>query len=126
MKNPCLSWALASVALAARLDQAPLPKGINDATVGKWRLVLNNSRLEVPFPDGPQFPELKPFELYVSNVDFVAIGLLAPDGGLIGGYTEDRFIAEIIPHLPQSALNDFAEELDAFEEYHAKLKEMQQ
>lgn len=126
MNQPCLAWVLGSMAIGNVLDKIPLDKGINEARVGNWILVVNNSKFALANPRQPTAEELPAFELYCENTEYLSFGMFGPRGGMIGGYTEDKFIADLIPFLSRETLNDFSEELDAFKEYHAKKKEFMQ
>lgn len=118
MSGPCLAWALGAQAIAHKLDMMPLPKGTSEAVVGRWRLIVNNTELELIHSAPPaRDVELPPFELYCQHLDFFSFGLLGPNGGMIGGYTEERFIADLIPHLSKESLVMFGSELESFAEY---------
>lgn len=82
------------LAVSAIGDQVgkPLPKGINRATVGDWKLTLNASLEPVKLDDTTTLPA---FELLAENTVYVAFATFGPYGGMIGGMTEDRFIADM-------------------------------
>lgn len=112
-----LSWALASCAIAHKLDVMPLPTGSHEAEVGNWRLIVNNSKLTVIHRKvGEADVELPPFEVYCQNRKYLSFGLIGPAGGMLGGYTEDQFILDLMDFLPKSALEPFREELAVYEE----------
>ena len=117
MSAPSLAWALGSQAVGYALESIPLPAGPSEAIAGRWRLVVNNSQLDAVVANGTREPiELRPFELYCEHLDFLAFGLLGPDGGLIGGYTEDRFIDDMVAFLPPDALLPFEELIETRKE----------
>lgn len=120
MSGPSLAWVISTSAIAHKLDVMPLPPGINEAVVGKWHLVVNNSKLEMSYHAPGRTPvDLPPFEVFCEHLEYLSFGLLGPFAGMIGGYSEDRFIGDLIPHLSSQALADFADELERFEEYQA-------
>lgn len=111
--NICIAWALATQAIAVKLDVIPLPPGLSEATVGRWNLVVNNSKLELPASVNGVETDLPPYEVAVSMTDYLVFGLLGPAGGMIGGgVTEDEFIADMVANLPKEALEPYAEELE--------------
>lgn len=117
MNAPSLAWALGSQAVGYALETVPLPAGPSEATVGRWRLVVNNSKLDAVHPNAPRAPiELRPFELYCEHLDVVSFGLLAPDGGILGGYTEDAFVDDMVAFLPPDALLPFEELIETRKE----------
>lgn len=110
--KPALSWYLAAQAIGCELDQIPLPPGINEAVVGDWLLVANNSKLELVYTRvGLGEIELPAFEIYCEHQIRLSFGLLAPTGGLIGGYTEDQFIEDMVKHLPAEIIAPVADDL---------------
>lgn len=115
--GPSLAWALGAQAVGYALETIPLPPGPSEAMVGKWRLVVNNSKLDAVHVAGDRDPlELRPFELYCEHTEFVSFGLLGPDGGIIGGYSEDRFIDDMVAALPADALLPFEELIETRKE----------
>jgi len=116
-RNPSLAWALAAQAIAFKLGVAPLPHGTSEAEVGRWRLAINATSLDLTHKaEGKPDVELRPFEVYAEHLDYVAFGLLAPDGGVVGGYPEAQFIADMVAFLPPDALSPFADQLGAFKD----------
>ena len=94
MVNPSTAWVLASLAIAHRLGLKPLPRGVSSAAVGDWHLKINTG----PEPaDG-----LNSFDIRCENTKCLAIGMFGPEGGLIGGYSEDLFIEDMKQAVPES------------------------
>lgn len=65
----------------------PLPAGLSSHSIGDWYLTVNNGK--EPIDDVP------PFHIKAQNIVFLAAGLIGPSGGLIGGYSEEQFIADM-------------------------------
>ena len=104
-KGPCTAWALAAAAMSHSLDAKPLPRGLSEATVGNWAMRLNNG--------GDAIDGVEPFGIELSNTEYLAFGLLHPAGGMIGGWTEDRFILEMAEQLSAADREVFAKEIAA-------------
>ena len=105
MSGPSLAWALAAIAVGHSLGVKPLPPGISEAKVGHWNLKLNNGK---SVADG-----VEPFGISLASDEYLAFGALHPSGGMIGGYTEDRLIDELVAFLPPEETAPFAEEIAA-------------
>lgn len=86
------AYFLAVEAIARAIGQTPLPAGLNTARVGDWTLTVNVSRDVLVTPDGA---DVRPYELLGQHEIYFAIAVLGPGGGLIAGYDEDRFIADL-------------------------------
>jgi hypothetical protein len=105
MEGMSLAWALATSAACCARNEKPLPQGISEARVGRWIIVVNNSKLELPATVNGIATELPPFEVAVAMPEFVVFGLLGPAGGMIGGgVSEDEFIADMVAFLPPDEL----------------------
>jgi len=104
---PSTAWAIAVTAMATALDAKPLPAGISDAQVGHWSLKLNNGREPLDCVPG--------FSIEIKSTEYLAFGLLHPAGGMIGGWSEDRFILEMAQHLTAEDRANFAAEVAAVE-----------
>lgn len=89
------------------LGVKPLPAGISEATVGHWSMKLNNSKEAV---DG-----IEPFGIELRSNEYLAFGVLAPAGGIVAGWTEDRLIAELAEHISDEDREVFAVEITAVE-----------
>lgn len=103
--GPSTAWALAAAAMASALGKTPLPSGISEATVGHWSMKLNNSK-----EDAEQIP---PFGIELASNEYLAFGLLVPAGGMIGGWTEDRFILEMAEQISDEDRVAFSAEIEA-------------
>lgn len=86
------AYFLAAEAIARAIGQVPLPAGLNTARVGDWTLTVNVSRGVLHTADGT---EVQPFEMLCRHEVLFAVAIIGPGGGLIAGYNEDRFIAEL-------------------------------
>jgi hypothetical protein len=104
MGGPCLAWAVASVAIGQVNGTKPMPPGLNTARVGRWDLAVNAGREPVTY-DGR---EMSPFELQCVHTEYLAVGAFDPAGGAIGGYSEDRFIKDILAELPPEIAEEFS------------------
>lgn len=102
--GPCLAWAIASVAIGHVNGTKPMPPGLNTARVGKWDLAVNAGREPITH-DGR---EMSPFELQCVHSEYLAMGILDPAGGTIGGYPEDDFIKDMLAELPPEISSQFA------------------
>ena len=80
-----------AVAAVAASNGSPLPKGVSEATVGNWRLAVNNSREELPFNGH----SLTPFTVYAENTVYLGFSLFDAYEGVFGGIPEDQFIADM-------------------------------
>lgn len=87
MTGPSEAWALAAIAIGQALNIKPLPSGLNTAEVGDWSLTMNNSKDAID--------NIGPFEIKGQNNEYVAVAILAPSGGMLAGYTENKFIADM-------------------------------
>ena len=111
--NINLAWALAGQAISHKLNMQPLPRGTSEAEVGRWRLVINNSSLEMVHSAPPK-PDisLPMMEIYCEHLDYLSFGLLGPAAGMIGGYSEEQFIADMVEYLPTDALEPWRDEIE--------------
>lgn len=103
MSGPCLAWAIASVAIGHVNGTKPMPPGLNTARVGDWELAVNAGREPVQH-DGR---EMTAFELSCANTEYLAFGAFHPSGGMIGGYSEDQFIKDMLAALPPEIAEQF-------------------
>lgn len=91
-RGPSEAWSAAVFAVAAMFPEPPLPKQVIDVERGDWKLKLNNTERAVDLPHGTT---LEPFEILAESKTCLAIGILGPGGGMLGGVPEDTFIAEM-------------------------------
>lgn len=103
--GPATAWALAIAAISNALGVSPLPAGITEATVGHWSMKLNNGREAAG--------DLEPFGIELASNEYLAFGVLTPAGGMLGGWSEDRFILEMAEHLSADDRETFAAEIAA-------------
>lgn len=79
-------------AVASKVEQRPLPHGINEIEAGDWKLALNASGQPIEH-DGGNIP---PWSVLAQHKVYFVIALLDPGGGTIGGgMPEDQFIADM-------------------------------
>lgn len=86
-----VAFVMAVDVIAQTIGQTPLPPGLNTAEAGDWVLTVNNSREPATF--GGQ--ELQPWDMFAENKRYLAFGIFNPVGGMIGGMSEDQFIADM-------------------------------
>lgn len=98
--GPSVAWASAALAVGHMLNAKPLPAGLSHAVVGDWEIWLNNGKDEQAVP-GHDMP-LGAFGICASNRVYVAVVVLDPRGGMIGGYSEDQFIADMETAIPEA------------------------
>lgn len=112
-RAPNLAWALATAAMCCALNLKPLNAGVSIATVGRWRMAVNNSKLELVASVDGMSVTLPPFEVYVAMPGYAVFGLLGPGGGIIGGGpTEDDFIDDMANYLPPDELAAWGDDLE--------------
>ncbi len=87
MSGISIAWLTACLAISQQLGEKPLAAGIREATIGDWLLRINNS--------AEQQDELEPFEVELKHQRYCAMGLLSPSAGLMGGISEDQFLADM-------------------------------
>lgn len=107
MSGPCLAWALASAAIGHVNGTKPMPPGLNTARVGLWDIAINASGSETIEHDGR---ELAPFDMQCVHSELIAMGVFDPSGGMLGGYPEDEFIADMLATLPPEIAEQFAKQ----------------
>lgn len=93
------AWADAVLAIGKKLGRPPpLPPGISRADIGDWTLLLNNSPTMAEIAHEVRFmmrPPMPPFTVLGVNNACFALVLIDPNGGIVGGYSEDMFIADM-------------------------------
>ena len=94
MSGPAIAWVLAVVAIGHATGKKPLPREAVSARVGDWSLTINNTNAEVD--------DLEPFDVRAENEVYLAIAVLGPAGGMIGGCREDAFIEDMKRSIPEN------------------------
>jgi len=92
--GPSTAWALASMAIAHVNGTIPLPREVVSAKADHWTLTLNNTNAPID--------DLGPFEVRCASDKYVAVGIFGPAGGMIAGYAEERFIADMQAVVPRA------------------------
>lgn len=88
----CEAYCEAVETIASKIEQRPLPQGINVVEAGDWKLTLNASRDEVEH-DGGTIP---PWSVLAEHQEYLLIAMLDAAGGAIGGgMSEEQFIADM-------------------------------
>ncbi len=85
------AFVLAATAIG-NVAGVPLPQGLSTARVGDWTLTINNSQAETD--------DIPPFSVKAINEVYFAFGAFGPHGGMIGGASEEQFIADLKAVVP--------------------------
>jgi hypothetical protein len=99
-RGPNVAWASAVVALGNSLGVKPIPSQLVNGTVGDWDIWLNNGDGEVTLPS-PHELNLPRFDVFATSTKYLAFGSFDPSGGLLAGYSEDRFIDDMRAMIPE-------------------------
>jgi hypothetical protein len=85
------SYFEAMPTIASRVASRPLPAGLTVVHTPNWELACNNGREPVKWSGA----ELPGFHIGAIHKEVLAMCCIGPDGGAIGGASEDQFIEDM-------------------------------
>jgi len=74
-------------AVGKAIGKKPLPVGLNEADVNGWHLTLNSS--------ADIIGDHEPFTVIAQHQEYIGVAVFDPAGGIIGGISEDQFVADM-------------------------------
>ena len=78
----------------AAVHGSPLPEGLLTANIEGWDLTLNTTTETVD--------DIPPFNVKAAHDTYLAFAMFGPDGGIVGGASEDDFIAAMKNACPRA------------------------
>lgn len=98
-----VAWCSAVMAIGREVTARPLPSALIHAQIGEWDLWLNNADKEVAVGHNETLILAK-FDVFGKHRRFAAFANVGRFSGGFGGYTEDKFIADM-----EAFVREFAE-----------------